>query len=500
MPVIQRYLALFFLMFLVSAQAMAAGEIEISFSPTSGTAYENGEVISYSIDVKNTTANTISNVAVTNKIWEVMSGSNKAFSRLTISDSHTLGSSPGTYTASNSNLNVNGASLLPFGRVTYQIEATVADDAAEDIVLGNTEVKGTVSGTETTFINTSTITFTPADYDYTLEASVQPAQYQVGSKLTYKLIATNRGSVTVKGLDIEQAFETLTAQKQDGSTGAAFSDVHISAKASSGSKTGTFATSGDLSVKDAELSVGGHVTYTIKATVVDDLVGDIVTKATSTTRAGTVNSSELTTPPADPDIALAHTLQSTSPYLINGEVDVQIKVTNNGGAIAHNYHVKQNIKDLVSPNGLANDRTSSYNNTDVDGNPFDTWDITVSNIGGKSDSSYAGSTQTNVDFNDIVSIYPGESITYQVKATLTPVTIGALQGFTASVTDQADTLVKSSSISDTVNAEKVLSVADSDISITKTTSASEYVPGGEIEYEITVTNGSSKYFANNLLV
>lgn len=52
-------------------QAMAAGEIEISFSPTSGTAYENGEVISYSIDVKNTTANTISNVAVTNKIWEV---------------------------------------------------------------------------------------------------------------------------------------------------------------------------------------------------------------------------------------------------------------------------------------------------------------------------------------------------------------------------------------------------------------------------------------------
>ncbi|MCV5754028.1 DUF11 domain-containing protein, partial [Escherichia coli] len=39
-----------------------------------------------------------------------------------------------------------------------------------------------------------------------------------------------------------------------------------------------------------------------------------------------------------------------------------------------------------------------------------------------------------------------------------------------------------------------------DLSISKTPSASEYVPGGEIEYEITVTNGSSKYFANNLLV
>ncbi|MCV5746145.1 hypothetical protein OFN42_38655, partial [Escherichia coli] len=83
---------------------------------------------------------------------------------------------------------------------------------------------------------------------------------------------------------------------------------------------------------------------------------------------------------------------------------------------------------------------------------------------------YQGSAQTDVDFDDTVSIYPGESITYQIKATLTPITIGTLQGFTASVTDDSGSLVKSSSISDTVDAEKVLSVTDSDISISKTTS------------------------------
>ncbi|MGR5210576.1 hypothetical protein ACPV4A_08495 [Vibrio rotiferianus] len=499
-PIIQRYLTLFLLMFLASAQAMAAGEIEISFNPTSGTYYENGDVISYSIEVRNTTVSTISNVSVNNAIWSVMSGANKAFSSLTISDSHTLGSNPGSYLSSDSNLDVTGANLLPFGRITYQIEARIADDAGQDIVLGNTEVRGMVSGVEATFKNSDTITFTPTEYNYALDVFVNPNEYEVGNSLIYKLTATNNGTFSVKGLDIEQKFASLTGQTQSGAMGSVFDSVSISAVASSGSYAGTFATSGDLSVKDAEISVGGYITYTIEAKVADDLISDIVTRATSSTRAGVVDSNELTTPPATPNITLKHTLQSTSPYLINGEVDLRLNVTNNGGSIAHDYHVKQNIKDIISSNGLANNLSPSYNHTDVDGNPFVTWNISVANIGSNSKSSYQGGVQTDIDFDDTVSLYPGESIDYQIQAKLTPITIGTLQGFAASVTDESDALVESSRISDTVNAEKVLSATDSDISITKTTSASEYVPGGEIEYEITVTNGSSKYFANNLLV
>ncbi|MEX3071169.1 hypothetical protein AB3Y13_05070 [Vibrio alginolyticus] len=497
---VQRCFAFFLFALFTSVNAFAAGEIEISSSPASGGYYENGEVITYSIEVRNTTISTISDVSVTNAIWNVMSGSNKAFSRVTISDSHTLGTNPGTYTSSDSNLSVSGANLLPLGRITYQIEATVADDAADNIVLGNTEVAGTISGTDSTFSNSDTITFTPAVYDYSLEAFVNPTKYQVGNKLTYTLTATNNGTFTVKSLDIEQAFASLSGEMQDGSTGNTFDNVTIRAIASSGSDAGTLASSGDLSVQNAELSVGGYITYTIEATVASDLVSDITTQAASTTRAGTVESNELVTPPAYPEISLEHTLKSASPYLINGEVAFELKVSNAGGAIAHNYHVKQNIKDLISRNGLANDRSSSFNNSDVDGNPFATWDVTVASIGANSLSAYQGSTQTDVDFDDTVSIHPGESITYQIKSALTPVTIGTLQGFTASVTDESDSVVTSASISDTVDAEKVLSVTDSDISITKTTTASEYVPSGEIEYEITVTNGSSKYFANNLLV
>ncbi|MGR5130968.1 hypothetical protein [Vibrio alfacsensis] len=500
MSIAQRYLAIFLLTFFASVQAMAASEIEISFSPSSGTYYENGEVISYSIEVRNMTANIIRDVSVTNAIWDVKSGSEQAFNSLTISNTHALGTNPGSYNASNANLEVTGANLLPYGRITYQVDAIVADDAADDIVLGGTEVKGTISGTEQIYENNNTITFTPAEYKYTLDALVNPTEYEVGRTLRYTLTATNTGVFAVKGLDIEQPFLSLTGETLSGSSSSPFSTVSISAVASSGSDAGTYSSSDNLSVQDAEISVGGYITYTIIATVTDDLVSDIVTQATSTTRAGTVDSNELTTPPARSDIELTHRLLSTTPYLINGEVDFEVKVTNSGGSIAHNYHVKQNIKDLISSNGLANDLSSNFDHTDVNGNPFATWGVSVTNIGSQSLSGYQGSTQTDVDFDDTVSIYPGESITYRIKATLTPITIGTLQGFTASVSDNKGTLVQTSSISDTVDAEKVLNVADSDISISKTTSASEYVPGGEIEYEITVTNGSSTYFANNLLV
>ena len=312
--IVQRYLALFLLMVLFPVQALAAGEIVISTSPTIGLPYENGAVITYSVEVKNTTASTISDVSVTNAIWDVMSGSNRAFSSLTISDSHTLGTAPGSYTSSDSNLSVTGANLLPFGRVTYQIEARVSDDAAESITLGGTEVKGTVSGTETTFTDTDTVTLEPAEYNYTLDAFVSPEEYNVGGTLTYSLTATNNGSYAVKGLDIEQDFASLVGQKLDGSTGNAFSNVTISAVASSGSNAGTFATTGDLSVTDAEISVGGYITYNITATVASDLLSNIDTQATSTTRAGNVDSNALSTPPADPDIELEHTINSTSPY------------------------------------------------------------------------------------------------------------------------------------------------------------------------------------------
>jgi len=498
--IVQRYLALFSLMALFSVQAFAADEIQIFSSPTSGLSYENEATITYTVKVKNTTKRTVRDVSVKNAIWDVMSGSDRVFSSLTVSDTHSLGATPGSYAVSDSNLDVSGAELPPQGYVTYNIEARVSGKARGNITLGGSEVKGMVSGTETTFKDNDKVTLTPAEYDYTLEASVDPGEYNVGGTLTYSLTATNTGSYAVKGLDIKQVFASIVGQRIDNSSGDTFSKVTISAVASSGSDAGNFATSGDLSVAGAELSVGGHITYTIQATVASDLVSNINTEATATTRAGTVISNALSTPPAAPVIELEHKLKTKKPYLINHPFILELTVSNKGGAIAHNYHVKQNIEQVISNLGLANDLKPENNSADVDGNPFTTWNIEVSDIGAHSHSDYNGSSQTDADFDDTVSLYPDESITYQIKATLAPITIGTLQGFTALVTNETGSLVERATISDTVKAEKVLGATDSEISISKTTSASEYIPGDIIEYEIAVKNDSSKYFANNVLV
>ncbi len=498
---VQRCFTLLLVALFTSANALAAGEVEISFSPASGSHYENGEEISYSIEVKNTTADTIADVSVINAVWDVMSGDQKAFQSVSISDTHSLGSIAGSYASSNANLEVTGATLLPFGRVTYHVSATMSHESAENIVLGGAQVKAMIAGAENTFVDTTSVTFEPAEYKYTLDAAVTPAEYQVANVLTYTLTAKNTGLFAVKGLDITQPFLSLTGEALSGANAPVFSHAEISAVASSGSNTGTFSKADDLSVENAELSVGGYITYTIKATVANDLVSDITTKASALTRDGPVESNVLVTPPATPNVTLTHTLLSSTPYLINGKLNFEIKVSNNGGAIAHGYHVTQNINTLLTNNGLANDLSSAFNNTDVTGNPFSTWTVTVNNIGSNSLSAYqASGVQTDVDFDDTVSIYPGESITYLVEATLKPITIGTLQGFSAAVKDESGSLVQSANVADTVNAEKVLNVSDSDIAISKTTTASEYVPGGNIEYEITVTNGSSKYFANNLLI
>ncbi len=47
---VQRCFTLLLVALFTSANALAAGEVEISFNPASGSHYENGEEISYSIE------------------------------------------------------------------------------------------------------------------------------------------------------------------------------------------------------------------------------------------------------------------------------------------------------------------------------------------------------------------------------------------------------------------------------------------------------------------
>lgn len=497
-------LTLFLLAF--SVRALAA-DIDVSVSPVEAV-YENGKVVEYEVSVKNNTASRIQNVAVQYLVWDTLasteSGSGKAFTSLTTTASFTYASEPGTYASTNDNLDVVDAELFPYGSIVYRMQAKVSDDVTGTITLPNAKVSLDVDGdgTPEQFESPQATVFNPVPYQYNLSLSVDKPEYVVGQTLTYTLTATNTGEYAVQGLDIAQAFKSLSVENISGDSVSPFSSVSISGKESgSSSELGTFATSDNLNVTDAKIDVGGSLTYTILATVADDLVGDIVTSASSTTKDGVVISEERTTPPAKAEVTITHSVNKTSSYLVGEQRVFNIEVKNTGAGVAHDFNVKHNIDSVLSTLGLGNNLQSEHNHTDVTGNPFATWTIRVTGIGANSHSSINETgTLTDVAFDDTISLYPNESISYEIAANISPVAIGDIQGLTASLYDQHGDFIQDDQVSSVVSAERVLNVDDSEISIKKTTSASQYVPGQTVEYDITVSNSSSKYFANNLKV
>ncbi|MGD8231957.1 DUF11 domain-containing protein [Vibrio sp. TRT 1302] len=489
-----------------SIQAFAA-DIEVVVTPASST-YENGQVIDYHVTVKNTTAKTFRDVEVEDLVWDTQtdteSGRGKAFSSVTITASNSWGSNPGSFTSSDSNLSVSDAKLFPFGSNDYLIQAKVSDDAIGQIELGKTTVRADVDGdgNADVFVPSVASVFNPVPYQYELALSADKDEYLVGDSLTYTLTVTNTGSYRVQGLDINQAFDSLAVEHTNGATSSPFSSVTISGKATgSGSELGTFATSGDLAVTDAKIAVGGKLTYTVTTTVANDLVGDIVTSATAHTKEGNIESDERITPPAQPIVSIEHTLNNASPYLVSSERVFTVEVSNSGQGIAYGYHVKHNIKQLITDLGLGNNLQPEHNSSDLSGNPFAQWSVEVTDIGGNSLSKYKDlGSQSDVDFDDQVSIYPNESITYQIKASISPVAIGEIKGANAAIFNADGALEQDSQISNIFGAERTLNVSDSEIKIVKTTKESEYIPGNTVEYEIKVSNSSSKYFANDLQI
>ncbi|HAS61148.1 MAG TPA: hypothetical protein DCS35_00415, partial [Vibrio sp.] len=77
-----------------------------------------------------------------------------------------------------------------------------------------------------------------------------------------------------------------------------------------------------------------------------------------------------------------------------------------------------------------------------------TWAIEVSDIGDKSQSQlHASGVQRDVEFDDQISLYPNETITYLVKAQFSPVAIGEIAGFNTSIYDATGSLIEDAQIS-----------------------------------------------------
>ena len=453
--------------------------------------YENNSSIIYTVTVFNLSDSSVDITSV--------SADFSSFQSTTISSDASFLSNSGDFSPSG-NLAVTNAHLIKGGQVSYTVQALVANDTTADITIQ----ASALASTSPDAVTSELVTVTPAPYKYSLTLSSDTSEYPVTGLLTYTLVAENTGAYRVQNLDIEQIFSTLLVENIDGSNTAPFTQIANSAvKEGTESDVGTFEPVGDLKVTGASIAVGGKITYTMQATLADRLAGDIVVSATSQTKDGIVASDELTTPPMAGTLEIIrHEFVNSSPYLVNGEMQLHLAVKNTGKGIVHNFRVQHNIKDILTTlgNNLV-DSTVTFDHTDVSGHPYKTWSIAIDSIGDNSVSKLGSSTVTDDSLDDVVSVYPGETIDYLITTAISPVAIGDIKNLTARVINDEGSLASAANtISTPIATERVLQVGDPEIHISKITSQSQYSPGQSVEYNISVENSSDKYFANNLII
>ncbi|NQZ52142.1 MAG: hypothetical protein HRT95_18795, partial [Moritella sp.] len=482
---------------LFTTKAFALSDVTVMLTQNSAH-YENSGQLVYTLKIVNNSGENITDISVENELLllettDITGAKVPAFTDVTISAAHSYFSKPGVFNGTG-NLNASGVNIHRGGYVEYTMIATVSDTIVGDIVNDSAAVH---TGFFTN-IKADPVTATPVPYVYELLLSTDLTEYTINKNINYILTVKNTGKYVIHNLALQDNVADITAQSIDGSGVNAFSVITITSDSTGkGSEVGSYAATGNLKVASATVAIGGTVSYSIKAKVADMLVGDIINQASAHTKDGDIRSGVITTPPATAKISITHTNNNTKPYLVGGAFSYSIHVVNEGAGIAASYVVNQPIS-LMAPL-LANDLTSAYNASDINGIPFDTWTVEVANIDSHSSSELqrAGGKQQDTDLNDTVSLYPGEEIEYTVNVSISPVSIDTIPALNAAVHDGLGVLRAEKSAAGLAT-EKVLDSSASDIKRLKLTNASEYVPGGEITYDITVSNLNSKYLANNI--
>lgn len=501
-----RYNLAFFLSILLipfSAQADTTG-LKMDLSVDSAS-YDNGQEVVYTLVLTNGSDKAISDFDVKDELLNILTTDDQgksvnAFTQATIQAHSTVLSSAGTFNRFG-NLEATDVRVAAGGSVTYTMSAMVSDEAAGTIDNFATASSGLLDS-----VDSNTESIQRGLYEHNITVSVDKTHYQLNDELTYTIKVSNTGDTVIRAIDVKDAIADIKALNIEGALEPAFTaNVNSASAEGDESDAGTFSSSGNLVVSDASIDIGGSITYTIEATVADNLVGDIVNgDVTAETRDALVSADVLTTPPTAPNVSLIHTLNQSDSYLVDDKFSYTVKVTNKeDSGIAYHYSVQQLLDDLKTD--LGNDIGTDKNADDTTGNPYESWTNQVINLGPNSRSELADSgVESNKSLDDVVSIYPGEQILYSVEVDVSPVSIGAIPEVIARVVDADGTADSGDVLTNPLDTKEVIHSSSSQITRNKKTTDTTYVPGvsgqNEVVYDIVVSNKDSEFFANDIEV
>ncbi|NVK67093.1 MAG: DUF11 domain-containing protein [Vibrio campbellii] len=357
-------------------------------------------------------------------------------------------------------------SIHPGDSYSFVVTNTVNDKAKGNITnLVKVDSDGSYYTAEATYL--------PEDAQVTLAKEVDKLEYLPGDKLTYTVTVKNNGLGWAEAVEIEDTLKSIETTLAGGTTGKAFdpSSIQISAVSTTGETPVSAPTTGEDLKETLDIAPEDTIVYTIQATTVANATGDITNTVSTTFEGNTTEKSAISTPILA-TVSIDKSVD-TPTYEVTKLINYDITVSNTSLAFASGVGLKDIISDIDVDTTSGNKESA-----------FMLWEVTYE----ASDERTVVTPKTfelSDDINATMDIAPESTVTFRVKALIRTNAIGEISN-TATVTYNGVSQ----------DSTAIMLPMDSDFVATKTNVQTEYEPGEELEFLITIENTSNNYITD----
>lgn len=357
-------------------------------------------------------------------------------------------------------------SIHPGDSYSFVVTNTVNDKAKGNITnLVKVDSDGSYYTAEATYL--------PEDAQVTLAKEVDKLEYLPGDKLTYTVTVKNNGLGWAEAVEIEDTLKSIETTLAGGTTGKAFdpSSIQISAVSTTGETPVSAPTTGEDLKETLDIAPEDTIVYTIQATTVANATGDITNTASTTFEGNTTEKSAISTPILA-TVSIDKSVD-TPTYEVTKLINYDITVSNTSLAFASGVGLKDIISDIDVDTTSGNKESA-----------FMLWEVTYE----ASDERTVVTPKTfelSDDISATMDIAPESTVTFRVKALIRTTAIGEISN-TATVTYNGVSQ----------DSTAIMLPMDSDFIATKTNVQTEYEPGEELEFLITIENTSNNYITD----
>ncbi|WP_318489678.1 hypothetical protein [Photobacterium leiognathi] len=423
--------------------------------------FVTGQEVTYVVTLENSSDSWITDIQLSDKVSKIMALSHdgndeNAFESSSISYEWHVKGTDKSYIESDLANESAVVNLAPKGAVELTIKAKVAEN-----------VVGDITNVATANDKTAEVTIVPKSGDFTITKSVNKATFVPGKPVTYIVTVKNTGGTWLDNFPIKDDLKAIEADiaHSAGSPvkGAAFSIVSVVAKASDGSSVTNNVTDNIDAI--ADIKPDGDVTFTVEATVADNVIGAI----DNTAYAGEENtpSETVTITPEQGDFALTKSAD-TDTFIQGQKITYTVTLSNDSDSWVTDVLIKDEVSKIeaVDPTG-----------TKVAA--FDPATIKVS-------ATSEGSLDSFVDINTasesaMVSLAPHGKVHFNIEANVASNIVG-------DITNVAMAGNKS--------AEATITPMQGEFTLEKTVNKPTFVPNDTMTYSLTLKNNSEAWVTN----